>query len=344
MTPTHKFALPPGFMLKHYRLEKLLGHGGFGLTYLATDSRLKRPVAIKELLPADIAVRESDGITVTPRTERDAEMLGWARQRFFEEGQVLAACRHRAIVTVHESLEENGTGYLVTEYIEGQDMDCWLKSRRFAPDEVELCPLLEELLDGLEAVHQQGFLHRDIKPANILIRAVDGRPVLVDFGNARQFYGDKTRTATTVLTPGYAPFEQYQSRSRQGPWTDFYALGAVMFRALTGAPPQDSVDRVTQDEIRSLAQTHSIGHGKAFLETVDKALDMTATSRFQDAGEWRRALETSPVLATQAQQETLPPSSDTPNTSGTPEWVGVLAFMLALATGAYVLGWVFFNH
>lgn len=290
MSTSHKFALPPGFMLHQYRLERLLGHGGFGLTYLGQDTRLRRMVAIKELLPVDIAVREQDGTTVGPRTPKDEEIFGWARQRFIEEGAVLAACRHRAIVGVHDSIEEHGTGYLVTEFVEGQDMEQWLKSLRHPPDEVELRPMLMELLDGLEAVHQQGFLHRDIKPANILLRASDGLPVLVDFGNARQSYGDKTRTATAVLTPGYAPFEQYQTKSRQGPWTDLYALGAVMFRALTGRPPTDAVDRVTEDDVCRLETARPECGGSAFLNSIDRALLMNVTARYQSVAAWRGSL------------------------------------------------------
>lgn len=119
--PEHEYALPPGTQIQHYRIDRLLGHGGFGLTYLAQDAKLHRLVAIKELLPVDFAIRQANSSTVVARTERDRESLVWARQRFIEEGRMVASLRHPHILAVHDILEQNGTGYLVTGFIQGGD-------------------------------------------------------------------------------------------------------------------------------------------------------------------------------------------------------------------------------
>jgi serine/threonine protein kinase len=289
MSPEHKYSLPPGLSLRQYRIVRLLGHGGFGLTYLADDAKLNRKVAIKELFPIDFAIRGADGTTVMARSQRDKTNLEWARQRFMEEGRTLAALHHPSILRVYDIFELHGTAYLVTDFIEGSTFEERLR-RGSALRQEELFFLAHSLLDALQLVHKQGFLHRDIKPENILIAEKTSRPVLIDFGNARVATGQKTSSMTAVLTRGYAPFEQYQSKTRQRPSTDLYALGAVLYRAIKGAPPDDALDRLDEDKIQVLSQRRIPGYTREFLATIDKALNMRPEDRWQSCEAWKTAL------------------------------------------------------
>jgi serine/threonine protein kinase len=294
MSPEHKYSLPPGSRLRQYLIVRLLGHGGFGLTYLADDANLHRKVAIKELFPIDFAVRERDGTTVVARSEQEKINLQWARQRFIEEGRTLAALQHPSILHVYDIFELHGTAYLVTAFIEGSNLEDWLRTRR-ALRQGHLFSITNALLDALQLVHAQGFLHRDIKPENILMDEKTSRPVLIDFGNARMATGQKTASMTTVLTRGYAPLEQYQTKSRQGPFTDLYALGAVLYRAIKSAPPDDALDRIHADKVQVLSQQGIPGYAPKFLATIDKALKVKGGDRWQNCEEWKAALQGGPA-------------------------------------------------
>ena len=200
----HRLALPAGYQLGQYRLQEVLGAGGFGITYLAEDSSLGRRVAIKELLPNDIATR-LDGSTVVAKTKGEEENLAWARDRFVQEGRALAACEHPNVIHVYEMIEANGTAYMVTKFEAGRSLSAWLKEVNGTPTESELRAILMPLLAGLEKVHATGFLHRDLKPENIYLTD-HGRPILLDFGSARQAIKDRTTSLTSIVTAGYAPF------------------------------------------------------------------------------------------------------------------------------------------
>src|SRR6476646_312167 len=209
-------ALPPGTRLGDYRLDAMIGHGGFGITYRAFDTHLAKIVAIKEYMPLACAIRQADG-EVVPRSARLADDFAWGRERFLDEARALARFRHPHIVPVLRYLAANGTAYTVMEFEDGRSLGELLREpgRRLPTDDVRR--LTDGLLLGLGAVHAQGFLHRDVKPSNIIIRR-DGVPILIDFGAARQAMGDRTRTLTSVLTPQYAPIEQYTAEGKQGPW------------------------------------------------------------------------------------------------------------------------------
>jgi serine/threonine protein kinase len=230
-------ALPSGYRLHEYLLMRVLGAGGFGITYLGFDKNLDKPVAIKEFLPLDIAIRHG-GTSVIPKSSSDQENFEWGLDRFLDESRTLAMFDHNNICKIFRFFQAHGTGYIVMEYVEGEILSATLK-RKGRLNEVELRSILEPLLDGLKRVHEAGFLHRDIKPHNIVIRD-SGSPVLIDFGAARQAMGQKSRSVTAVVTPGYAPIEQYSTRGNQGPWTDIYALGAVCYRAVVGTLPPDA--------------------------------------------------------------------------------------------------------
>ena len=235
--------LPVGYRLDDFTIAEVLGKGGFGITYKATDERLGRNVAIKEYLPRDYAQRGSAS-AVLPRGAEERQVFDWGLRRFVDEARALALFRHPNIVSVLRFLEANGTAYLVMEYEEGEDLERWLARRSNVTQEQLIQPIVMPILDGLEKVHAKQLLHRDIKPANIFIRN-DGSPVLIDFGASRAHGAGAATNVTTIVSAGYSPFEQYGAgNTQQGPWTDLYALAGTMYRAVAGAPPTDAIARM----------------------------------------------------------------------------------------------------
>ena len=289
--PKYRNALPPGATVGSYRIEKILGQGGFGITYLARDEKLERYVAVKEYFPTEFSRRESDGM-VYPQSEDDEQVYAWGMERFLDEGKTLAKFKHPNIVRVIDYLEENNTAYILMEYEHGKDLQTILKEKKALSGE-EILEIYLPLLDGLSLVHKAGFIHRDIKPANIFIRE-DGSPVLIDFGSARQGLATKTRTLTTLVSPGYAPFEQYNADGpgKQGPWTDIYALGASMYKSLFGRSPLDAVSRAEErvagrDDPYMTAALMGEGHYPVrILEAIDMALAFLPEERPQTIGDW----------------------------------------------------------
>src|SRR6185312_7804860 len=285
MTSDNVQALPVGTLLGDYRLDSVIGHGGFGITYRAFDSQLAKVVAIKEYLPVEFAVRQGD--KVVSRSARSADDFAWGRERFLDEARALARFRHPHIVPVLRFLTANGTAYTVMEFEDGRSLGELLghSGRRLPPDEVRR--LAEGVLLGLGAVHAQGFLHRDIKPSNIIVRR-DGVPILIDFGAARQAMGDRSRTLTSVLTPQYAPIEQYTAEGKQGPWSDIYSAAAVLHHAFTGAPPPEAAGRIGKDTYKPLADSEARSYDKAFLAAIDSALAFAPEQRPQSVAEWSK--------------------------------------------------------
>ena len=282
-------ALPQGHRLQEYELVRVLGFGGFGMTYLGFDHNLDKAVAIKEYLPSDIAIRTGDN-SVVPQASQFRDDFEWGLDRFLDEARALARFDHRHIIKVHRFFEAHGTAYIVMEYAEGETLSAFLE-RKETLKEAELKAILSPILDGLEVVHGVDFLHRDIKPGNIIIRDEDNSPVLLDFGSARQAISARSRSVTSIITPGYAPIEQYSSRGDQGPWTDIYALGGVCYRALTGEVPEDATDRVRNDPLIPVSE-RCVGQARAeFLSAIDWALAVDEGDRPQGIAEWRTKLE-----------------------------------------------------
>src|SRR2546425_2448407 len=300
-------ALPAGHALQEYRIEKVLGVGGFGLTYLALDENLHLRVAVKEYLPADIAVRAPD-CSIAPRSEETVEIFGWGKRRFLDESRTLASFRHPNIVRVMRFFEANGTAYMVMEFVEGAPLPDWVSARR-PLSEAQVAALVAPLLDGLEVVHKAGFMHRDIKPPNIYIRD-DSSPVLLDFGAARQ----KSSELTALVTPGYAPFEQYHTQGKQGAWSDIYALGGVLYWMVTGNSPHEAAARIRADTMPPALQAADKSLFRPeFLAAIDWALAPDEDQRPQSVPEWREALlgaAKSPPRTQVAQPKTTPASFD----------------------------------
>ena len=284
----HRLALPQGTRIREFEFRRVLGHGGFGMTYLGWNVALDIPVAIKEYLPSDLATREQD-LSVVPQAPRAALDFQWGLERFLDEARILARLQHPNIVRVHHFFEAHSTAYIAMDYVEGEDLSAHL-TRKGTLSEDELKSILYPLLSALEVVHQADFLHRDIKPGNIILRAEDGSPVLLDFGAARQAMGAKSRSVTSIVTPGYAPIEQYSSRGHQGAWTDIYALGGVCYRALTGQTPDDATDRMRDDPLIPVSQRCAGRVNGAFLSAIDAALAVNEGDRPQSVEAWQAAI------------------------------------------------------
>ncbi|SFV04668.1 protein kinase domain-containing protein [Pseudoduganella namucuonensis] len=280
-------ALAPGFELFEYRIDSVLGQGGFGITYLATDVNLNAKVAIKEYLPADFATRASDK-SVSPRWPEDNEFYLNGLECFLVEARTLATFRHSNIVRVARFFEAHRTAYMVLEYEQGKPLKQWWEKHKDMPEQ-QLLSLMQPLLDGLSLVHESGYLHRDIKPDNIYVRKDDGSLVLLDFGAARQTVGGMQAMAD-VVTPGYAPLEQYEG-GEQGPWTDIYAFGATLYWMITGAKPAPAPERRNGvAEYIPATQAAAGRYSEEFLKAVDWALEVQPAQRPQSIQEFSQSL------------------------------------------------------
>lgn len=299
--------LQVGFQILWYQIVSVLGRGGFGITYLARDNNLGQLVAIKEYLPHDFATRSSDS-TVQPVSIDQHEIYKWGLQRFMTEAQTLARFKHPNIVRVHSVFKQNNTGYMVMEYEQGEDLsDVYKRKKQLTQQELQ--DAYYPIIKGLALVHEEGFIHRDIKPSNIFIRS-DGSPVLIDFGAARQAVGGKTRALTSMLSVGYAPFEQYNDTpGKQGAWTDIYALGASMYQGITGEKPLESTIRgmaLIHDEAdpyQPLSIVKPAGYSLTFLRAIDQALMIQIQDRPQTLGNFMEILNGNIELADLALQK-----------------------------------------
>jgi serine/threonine protein kinase len=294
VTDRSQVALPVGHQVHWYEIRAVVGQGGFGITYLARDANLDHLVAIKEYLPPNLAVRSGER-TVRPVSEGRSSIFDWGLERFVREARTLAKFKHPNIVTVFTVFEANGTAYMVMEYERGVNLEQAIDAG-LVLGETELLGIVHPLLDGLELVHGGGFIHRDIKPENILLRK-DGSPVLLDFGSARESLIGESPTLTTLVTPGYAPFEQYQDdrhSSKQGPWSDIYSMGATLYRVISGEGPVDALTRVnsrldkTPDPLKPASEIAAGSYSGQFLQAVDAALRFDVRDRPQDVAAWRR--------------------------------------------------------
>jgi WD40 repeat protein len=296
MTAYYKDALPRGYELAEYTIEAVLGHGGFGVTYLARDRQLGTQVAIKEYLPHDIARRKGQTDVIASSAEDETVVTYRVGLReFLKEGQALARFKHENIVRVLRFLEANGTAYMVMEYEKGESLAQYLRHNGPRLDQAALLRIFLPIMNGLHAVHQAKLLHLDIKPENIYLRE-DGNPMLIDFGSARQALVGPGQNHAVALTPGYAPIEQYPSGGKQGPWTDVYAIGASLHRCICGKRPVASTERhqaILRYEPDPLPPALELGQGRYpnyILESIDWALRIHANERPRSARELQDAL------------------------------------------------------
>ncbi|HKC02153.1 MAG TPA: protein kinase [Sphingomicrobium sp.] len=280
-------ALPAGTVLREWRLEEVLGVGGFGIVYKARGIYFDELVAIKEYFPSSISDRNAED-TVVPIDSDAEEVHALGLKKFVEEAKLLwnlsTPTRHPNIVSVRSLFEIHGTAYIVMDFEDGISLSKMLRQgRRF--NERSLWGILRPIAEGLDRAHRVGVLHRDIKPPNILINE-DNRPVLIDFGSARFTTAEATSTTVTFHTPPYAAIEQYVRTYDQGPWTDIYALGVVMYECVTGEKPAEVLERLHAGLGTPLGAGKWPGYGKKFLAAIDVAMTIKPDERPQSITEW----------------------------------------------------------
>jgi peptidoglycan hydrolase-like protein with peptidoglycan-binding domain len=327
--------LPAGRKIGRFEVVSVLGQGSFGITYRARDLQLGRDVAIKEYLPAALAIR-SDGTTVRPRSTATAEDFLWGRERFVEEGRTIATLHDApGIVRVFDFLETNGTAYIVMELVRGETLDARLR-RDGTLDAAAVERILGPLLAGLEQVHEAGFLHRDIKPGNILL---DGRgnPTLIDFGASRAAMANRTVAMTAIFTPGYAAVEQFTS-AKQGPWTDIYGVSATLYHAITGKASPSAIERMLDDTCAPLARLAPAGFPAGLLAGLDAGLAVRAAERPQSIAAWRDVLSGGAATVALARPTRAAKAAEAPAPrSKRALWIGAAAAtVLLLAGGGYL--------
>lgn len=286
--PSYASALPIGSDLLDFRIQSILGVGGFGITYLAQDLLLQKNVAIKEYFPSGQVMRAVDG-SVTVNASHVAEEYRAGLDRFLQEARTLAGFTHPNIVRVNRFFTANGTGYMVMDYEEGRSLKQLVEQRSAALSEDEIRQIMAPLLEGIEKVHDAGFLHRDIKPENVFVRD-DGTPVLIDFGSARRAVAATGRSLTALVSPGYAPFEQYTTDGDQGPWSDIYALAGVMYYMVTRTVPPDALTRIKSDSVSEGLADARTRYRPALISAIEYGLAQDESRRPQHIAEWRLSL------------------------------------------------------
>lgn len=311
MNTENRLALPLGTVIQQYKIDSLLGYGGFGIVYKAEHVRLGKWVAIKEYLPSDLATRE--GTTVYPLNTRDQSSFEEGRSRFLAEAkQLVQFGSHTNIVGCIDFIEANGTAYLVMNFEDGLPLSDILRRREANQNpltESELLSVMRPLLDGLKTVHESGVLHRDIKPGNVFIRRSTEQPVLIDFGAAKQNFSAHTKSMAPY-SPGYAAYEQIETDGRLGPWTDIYAIGAMMWRIIAGQNPVPVEKRTSAkafgrpDPMTPAVQLGAEKFSNHLLRIIDKCIALNETERFQTVADLINALEDKGSHSSQARTNT----------------------------------------
>ena len=316
--------LPMGTVLGDFKITGIVGEGGFGIVYLAYEAALDRTVAIKEYLPSAIAGRTGNQ-SVMVRSQQNTNAFTTGLKNFLREAQLLARFSHPAMVEVHRVWEQNATAYMAMRFYDGKTLR-ELRQAKGRFDELYIRRLVEPVLDALSLLHAQNVIHRDVSPDNILMRG-NGAPVLLDLGAARLVVGGMTQALTTILKPGYAPIEQYvdDGTMRQGPWTDVYGLGAVLYYLLTGAAPPQAVARMITDPLRNtLAATAKEPVPSYFLDALAKALAVRPDERYQTVDELRDGLQWNEPLPMEPRTAyARPEASKVANAAGAASVTGV---------------------
>lgn len=273
-----------------YLLGAPLGKGGFGITYIAMHLPDEKIVAIKEFFPANLAVRDTDNETVVPADDTKAVYYRTGMKSFSEEGRILYLLSDiEHIVHVTEQIQANNTTYLVMEYVPGISLKKYMKQQQKLFSEQETLTLMQPILSALQAMHQKGILHRDISPENLML-SPDNTLTLIDFGAARTFSRSDDDNLTVILKRGYAPEEQYHSNSRQGPWTDLYAVCAVMYQMLTGILPQEASARAEEDHLTPISRIEGLSLSPSTCAALEKGLQMDSMERYPDIGALMKVL------------------------------------------------------
>ena len=280
-----------GTMLKsRYKIGTVIGDGGFGITYRAVDMNTGKGVAVKEFYPREVVARSSMDHTTVKLVNRDnTAQFQKGLNSFLEEANGLARFNNTdKIVNVYDFFEQNGTAYIVMEYLRGKSLSRYAKDHGGKISVSAAINVIMKMCDALSYVHGAGMVHRDISPDNIFVEKT-GKIKLIDFGAARESYGNEEKTLSIVLKPNYAPPEQFRKKSRQGPWTDVYALGATVYKLLTGRTPDQAIDRIMEDEMQVPSRYNP--EVPLFLDRiVMKMMAPKIEDRFQNCDEVRREM------------------------------------------------------
>ena len=300
---------------KQYIVGRVLGKpGGFGITYLGWDSQLETLVAIKEYLPRDLAGRQYDHLSVTPHTREDVKHFKHGLEQFLQEARTMAKINHPNVVRVRNFFTENETAYLVMDFYEGVALSEYLTASGGKIAEPAAAGIMIRVLDGLKEIHDRGFLHRDIKPHNIYL-TVEGKPILLDLGAARDALRDKDKSLSVLYSSGFTPFEQYYRRGDQGTWTDIYACGATLYYMLTGVVPPDAPGRLAEDELVYPSQLEP-SLSSRLSEVIYQSLAMDPSKRPQTAQDFQNLLLA--VVEGTEEQWTPPGADQRPNAAVPP--------------------------
>src|SRR3954469_8307214 len=279
--------LPNGYLLQNYRIASVLSCGGFSIVYLAYDEN-DQPVAIKEYLPSQLALRK-EGDALPSISDENLATFRYGMKCFFEEGRSLARLSHPNVVRVLNFFRANETVYLVMRYERGRTLQKHIENRKGLPEETWMRATFAQLLNGLREVHRNKLLHLDIKPANVFLRT-DGSPLLIDFGAARQTLTTEATTLAPTYTPGFAAPEQYARSGELGPWTDIYSIGATLYACLAGAAPQPAHQRLKKDEVVPARKKWAEQYSRVLLDIVDWCLRLDHLERPQSVLALQKAL------------------------------------------------------
>lgn len=298
-------ALPAGYRFNEFEIKEVIGGGGFGIVYRAWDHQLERTIAIKEYMPVSLAVRAAD-MSLELRGERFHKLFTAGRNSFIQEARLLARFNHPGLLHVLRFWEENGTAYMGTLYYSGMTLKEWQITSPESIDESWIRRLLPPLFGAIGTIHAAGYLHRDISLDNIQIQE-NQLPVLLDFGSARKEIGNLSDETEIMLKPGFAPIEQYSEEGEieQGPWTDIYALGAVLHNLITGHAPPVSVVRCIEDNYQPLVERKPEGYSLPLLHAIDCALAMKPADRPQSIDAFASLIDL-PVSDVEALSTTIP--------------------------------------
>jgi tRNA A-37 threonylcarbamoyl transferase component Bud32 len=283
--------LPSGTKIDQYTISRVLGRGGFGITYLVRDEGLEKDFALKEFFPEDLVRREGTSIRFASKPNAESDYR-WGLKKFYDEARLLAQFNHPNIVNVRRVFEANSSAYMLLDFVNGSTLESWLQGLDSPPTQEELDLICTPLLSALELVHANRTWHLDISPENVMIRASDGAPILLDFGASRfEIKQHSQLVSALIFKSGYSAPEQYTSNAdRYGPWTDIYAFAATVYRAISGSRPMEATSRQLRDELKPVSQVTKQHYRDGFLKAIEWAMKLPPDDRPQSIGEWRRSL------------------------------------------------------
>lgn len=290
----HQSHLPIGYMLQEYKIESVLGQGGFGITYLATDINLDKEIVIKEFFPKEFSSRMSNIHTVLSNEGEKSKTYKYLLKKFLSEAKILASLTHPNIVKVTRFFEANNTAYFIMDYIKGESLKSYISENGTLSQE-DIKKIIIPVLEGLKTIHNKSFLHRDIAPDNIYLTQY-GVPMLIDFGSAKNIIGNESKSLATIVKAGYSAPEQYILSSIHTESTDIYATGAVIVTMITGKAPPEATKRQLElysdmpDPLETILAKYKSKYNKSFLEAISKAMSIKNKDRFQNVEEFQEAL------------------------------------------------------